>query len=167
MAPKTPPAARPTLSVIERRLQGEDPFRASSKPIPLRQPTLWVLRWENAEIGTDHMWEVVNVLGWEYCAPEDIACAPDEIGAMVRDGRIVRGERGAEPLMKMRTVDYEALQKRQTAENIRRTFEPGRLKQQMTEQASAQLGDQGASFINRSVHQPTIQDHREMVPLDE
>src|SRR3990167_8837649 len=91
MAKKTP-----TISVIERRLQGPSVHRTSSQPIPLMEPGKWVLRWENSTISPDHMWNIVHNLGWQYAEPGDLDCPIDEIGATERDGKIVRGVRGEE-----------------------------------------------------------------------
>ena len=101
----TPAARAPRVSVIERRLAAPSVFRAGSVQIPLKDPS-WTLRWENAEIAPDHLYRVLHELGWTYAAPADLDCPVEEIGAYERDNKIVRGQRGTEVLLKMRTRDY-------------------------------------------------------------
>ena len=151
---------KPTISVIERRLQGGNVFRTSSQPIPLVEPELWTLRWENSKISPDHMWTIIHTLGWTYAEPADIACAVDEIGASVRDGRIVRGERGDEVLMKMLLKDYRRVERKKTEENIRQTFGKKQIKDAMVSGVGAEHGDQAADFVSRNVNAITITDAR-------
>lgn len=153
-------AKTPTISVIERRLQGPSVFRTSSQPIPLKEPKTWTLRWENSKISPDHMWNIVHNLGWSYCEPEDLDCPIDEIGAFVRDGRIVRGERGDEVLMKMLTRDYKRVEKRKTEETIKQTFGKKQLKDSIVSQVAQEHGDQAAEYMNRAVNQVTVNDGR-------
>src|SRR5688572_7767181 len=108
-------AAKKTISVIERRLQGGSALQTSSHPIPLKEKG-WTLRWENSDVRPDQIWHCINVLGWEYVIPADISCTMDEIGANERDGRVVRGERGKEVLLKMRASDYARVQKKKAQE---------------------------------------------------
>ena len=155
MAKKTP-----TVSVIERRLQGPNVHRSSSQPIPLVEPNKWVLRWENAAIAPDHLWRIVHELGWEYALPEDLACDVTEQGAAVRDNRIVRGERGQEVLMKMLASDYKRIQKRKTEENIRQTFGRKQLKDAMVSGVASEHGDRAAEYVAENIHAINVTDTR-------
>ena len=150
----------PKISVIERRLQGPNVFRTSSQPIPLTEPGKWTLRWENSRIAPDHMWRIIHELGWVYCELEDIACPVDEVGANVRDGRIVRGERGDEVLMKMLTTDYRKVEKRKTEETIRQTFGTQQLKQTIVSQVATEHGDRAAEYMDKQVNMVTVNDGR-------
>lgn len=152
----------PRISVIERRLQSPSVFRSPSQPIPLKAPKHWTLRWVNVAISPNHLWDMIHQKGWEYCEPGDLACALDEISAVERDGRIVQGIRGEEVLMKMRTVDYEALQHKKSAENLRQTFGAAQMKQTIVERAATELpqGDRAASFLEDHVQQITVTDSR-------
>lgn len=154
------PKTTPTISVIERRLQGPSVFRTSSQPIPLKEPKTWTLRWENSKISPDHMWNIVHILGWSYCEPEDLACPIDEIGAFARDGRVVRGERGDEVLMKMLTRDYKRVEKRKSEETIRQTFGTKQLKESIITQVAQEHGDQAAEYMHKAVGQVTVNDAR-------
>lgn len=156
--------AKKAISVIERRLQGPSALMEGSVGIPLKDPT-WTLRWENGDIAPDHLWRVINVLGWEYVTAEDIACPLEEVGAIVRDGRVVRGERGKEVLVKMRLSDYKKVQKKKTQENLSVTFDKKKLKGAVVGQVASEHGDEAADFISRNLM--TVQDSRERVNLDE
>ena len=150
----------PKISVIERRLQGPNVFRTSSQPIPLTEPNKWTLRWENTKIAPDHMYRIIHELGWEYADPADLACPIDEIGANERDGRIVRGERGDEVLMKMLTNDYRKVEKRKTEETIRQTFGKQHLKATIVSQVAAEHGDHAAEYMDKHVNTLTVNDGR-------
>jgi hypothetical protein len=160
--------ARKVVSVIERRLQGENVFRVSSAPIPLKEPKAWTLRWENTEIATDHLWNLLHNLGWAYCEPDDLACDIQEIGAFIQDGKIVRGERGKEILMKMPLKDYQRLQKAKDEQNRKATFGKKQVQQAIIAKASDELGDQAAHFLNEHLGKSMVtNDARERVALDE
>lgn len=152
------------VSVIERRLQGPSVLYEPSIPIPLKDPT-WLVRWTNSEISTDHAWRRINIQGWEYASPRDIACALDEVGANERDGRVVRGERGREVLVKMRKTDYAQLQQGKDRENKRITFDKQTLKDAMVGAVGQAHGDQAASFIAK--RDMTVIDSRERTNIDE
>src|SRR3990167_11566973 len=111
----------PRISVIERRLASPSPFRTTPPPIPLTDPK-WMVRWENSEISSDHLYRVLHDLGWVYAVPADLDCAVEEIGAYERDGKIVRVTRGAEVLVKMRKADYASIQKKKDRELREQTF---------------------------------------------
>ena len=154
------PKKTPTISVIERRLQGPSVHRTSSQPIPLAEPGKWVLRWENSTISPDHMYTIVHNLGWQYADPADLDCPIDEIGATERDGKIVRGTRGEEVLMKMLTTDYKRVEKKKTQENIRQTFGKQQLKTAMVAGVAAEHGDQAAEYVSQNVNAITVADSR-------
>jgi hypothetical protein len=153
------------ISIIERRLQGPNVFRTSSRPIPLTEGDLWTVRWENSKISPQHMQSITSELGWEYATPADIACGIDEIGAFERDGRVVRGERGDEVLMKMRTKDYRQIQKKKTEETNKQTFGRKQLKQAVVSGVAAEHGDQAAAFMQKHMDSIGVSDSRG--PADE
>ena len=157
-------AKKQNISVIERRLQGASALSVGSVTIPLTDPT-WTIRWENSEIAPDHIWKCINHLGWEYVQLEDIACALDEVGARIADGRVVRGERGREVLLKMRVSDYKKVQQKKTKENLALTFDKQKLKSAVVGAVATEHGDQAAEFMHKNTM--TVQDSRERVSLDE
>lgn len=153
-------AKTPAISVIERRLQGPNVFRASSQPIPLVEPKKWTVRWQNCEISPEHLSDMIHVKGWVYAEPADLACPLEEVGALVRDGRIVRGERGKEVLMKMLARDYQRVQKKKTEETIRQTFGKKQIKDAIVAGAAAEHGEEAAEFLYKHVNTVTVQDTR-------
>jgi hypothetical protein len=150
----------PTISVIERRLQSPNVFRASSQPIALVEPKKWTVRWENSEISPEHLSDMIHVKGWVYAEPADLACPIEEIGATVRDGRVVRGERGREVLMKMALRDYSRVQKKKQEETIRQTFGRKQIKDAIVAGAAAEHGEQAAEFLQQNVNMVSVQDSR-------
>lgn len=150
----------PKISVIERRLQGPSVFRTSSQPIPLADEGKWTLRWENSKISPDHMWNVVHVLGWTYAEPGDLACPVDEIGGFVRDGRVVRGERGDEVLMKMLAKDYKRVEKLKTQQTITQTFGKKQIKDAIVSGVASEHGDRAAEYMSKNVNMVSVDDTR-------
>ena len=151
---------KPTISVIERRLQGPSVFRTSSAPIPLKEPKDWTVRWVNTKLHTNRLWDMITNKGWVYVTAEDLTCAVDEIGAVCRDNRIVMGERGEEVLMKMPLKDYTAVSKKKDAETRTQAFGKKQLKKAITEGVAAEHGDRAAEFIEHNVNTITVQDTR-------
>ena len=152
-------AKKQTISVIERRLAAPSVFRTSSAPIPLKD-TKWMVRWENSAIGTDHIYRIVNDLGWEYAAAADLDCSVDEIGAQERDGRVVRGDKGAEVLVKMRKADYKSVQAKKDRENREQAFGKKSLQQAVVSGVAAEHGEQAAEFMAGQVKAITVTDTR-------
>jgi len=156
--------AKKQISVIERRLQSGSALQVGSTSIPLKDST-YVIRWENGEIAPDHIWRCINVLGWEYVLPEDVACPLEEVGAKAMENRVVRGERGREVLLKMKASDYKKVQKLKTQENLRVTFDKKKVKDAVVGAVASEHGDEAAEFIHKNVM--TVTDSRERVPLNE
>jgi len=156
--------AKKAISVIERRLQGASALQTPSAPIPLKEKG-WTLRWENNEVRTDQVHHCVTVLGWEYVSPEDIDCALEDLGASARDGRVVRGERGKEVLLKMTEANFKKVQRMKTQENVKSTFNSKIIKETVLNQVGSEHGSEAADFIQRSGM--SVTDSRERVSLDE
>lgn len=157
--PKATPVKR-KLSVVERRLASGSVFTAASRPIPLKEPDLWVLRVVNTAISDDRLYAMQAEKGWVYALPEDLAIDPVEVGLRVVDGRIVRGDKGTEVLMKMPKEDYDAVVKMKDVENRKMTFGKKATKDAIVAAASQQLGDEGAEFLSRTVQSMDIKDGR-------
>lgn len=151
--------AKPVVSVIERRLAAPSVFRTSSQPIPMKDPK-WTVRWENAAIAPDHIYKVLHDLGWEYATPDDLDCTVDEIGAQARDQRVVRGAKGDEVLLKMRTADFRSVQKKKDRENRDQTFGTKAIKQAVVEGVGAAHGEQAAEFMAQHVNAIHVSDSR-------
>ena len=155
-------APAPTISVIERRLQGAaaDVFRTSSRPIPLKEPDRWEVRWTNTDISPDHLYNRLHHGGWVYATVEMLTVHPDELGAMVQGDRIVKGVRGAEVLVVMEKADYRRLVDKKAEINIRDTFGKKKIKEAMVAQTAVAHGPEAAEFIAKSVTDMRITDRR-------
>lgn len=156
--------AKKAISVIERRLQGGSALSVGSVQIPLKDDS-YTIRWENSEIAPDHIWRCINILGWEYVEPNDIACALDEVGAKVMDTRVVRGERGKEVLLKMKAADYKKIQKKKSQENIAITFDKKKLKGSVLGQLGSEHGSEAADFVEKT--RMFTNDSRERVSIED
>jgi hypothetical protein len=149
----------PRVTVLERRLQ--NPFGDGSPTIRLKQPG-WALHiFDTSRPGRFHY--AKREKGWEPVLPEDLDGAPEDLGFDILDGKVVRGERGKEVLMKMPQRMYDAIALRK-AEVTNARNSPRQLKSDVMERTAAQYSDQAASYLDRNV---TITDTREPVPLDE
>lgn len=156
--------AKKAISVIERRLQGNSALQTPSQPIPLKEKG-WTLRWENSEIRPDQIWHCINVLGWNYVQPIEIDCGLDEIGANALDNRVVRGERGKEVLLKMRTSDWAKVQAKKNKENLELTFNKKKVQDAVLNAVGQEHGAEAADFVRKSGM--SVQDTRERMALDE
>lgn len=161
-------ATEPVVSaVVNRRLKSGNIFRTASAPITFKEPGRWEVRWTNTSLSPDHLWDRIHNKGWIYATPEMIATNLTEIGAELRDGRIVRGARGQEVLMVMARRDYQAIQQQKTDQVILDTFGKNRLKERMASETAAQFGPAAGDFIARHVKDMKITDRRGPATLDE
>lgn len=156
-APKFVPAIE---AVIERRLQ--NPFGEGSPAVRLKDPG-WTVHVINTALRTGRYHDVAFNKGWDPVRPEDLDGSPQELGFEVLDGKVVRGERGQEVLMKMPTKAYQAIQQAKDAKN-RALVTPRRLKADVIEQTAAAYSDQAAGYLDQNV---TIKESRGPVPLEE
>lgn len=156
--------------IIERRLQ--NPLGGSSQPIPCRltdrkgKPLLEFYIADRT-LRPDYLRYMIQDRGWEYATVEDIDGPPEDFGFENRDGRLVRGERGNEVLLKMRAVDRAAVLKAQSDWNRRQALGVKENKQTIVERASSELGDEGADFLHRNLRELEITDTMERIPADE
>lgn len=153
-------AKTPKVSILERRLQGQNVFGSGTQPIALKEPRKWAVRWVNSGLRPDRVWAVNNELGWTYVEPEDLDCSVDEIGAAVRDGRVVRGDRGQEVLVKMPTKDYAKVQARKAELNTKQTFGKKQIKDAMVSAVAGEHGDRAGDFMSRAVNTVNVNDQR-------
>lgn len=166
--PKVTPAKKTAISVVERRLKSGTIFSASSRPLPLVEPEKWTIRFCNSQISESRIWEMQADKGWVYMDPADLAVEPHEVGLRVQDGRLVRGQHGAEVVMKMLKPDYAQIQKAKDAENRKNTFGASAVKESILNAAGSAegVGAQGADFLNRNLN-VSVTDSRELVSLEE
>lgn len=161
-------AAKREISIVERRLKSGSIFSAGSRPIPLVEPHRWTIRIVNTEISDARAWDMQAEKGWIYAETADLAVQPHEIGFREQDGRLVRGQRGQEVLMKMAIKDYKAIQAHKDGENRLRTFSAKANKDAILSAAQTQPGgDHGADFLSRTIQSMEIKDSLERVPLED
>jgi hypothetical protein len=171
MAKKAPVAEAPTVTpvprvqvferdqIFQRRL--ENPFGDGSPTVRLKEAG-WALHiFDTSRPGRFHY--ARREKGWEPVAPEELDGSANDYGFDVLDGKVVRGERGKEILMKMPQRMYDLIAQRK-AEVTNARNSPARLKAEVMEQTAAQYSDQAASYLDRNV---TIKDTRAPVPLEE
>ena len=156
-ATKTLPKIR---AIIERRLQ--NPFGDGSPKIELNDPGM-TTHVVNTALRPGRFHDVTRNKGWEPVAPEDLAGNPEDYGFDVKEGRVVRGERGQEVLMKMPTDDVKAIAEAKDRKN-REAASPRRLKAETVSRIGTEHGDQAAEYIDRMT---TIKDTRAPVPLED
>lgn len=156
----TTPTALPSISVLERRLQ--NPFGEGSPAVRLKQQG-WTLHVINSALRSGRYHDVTRNKGWVPVEVGEIDGDPMDFGFDVKDGRIVRGERGQEVLVKMPTRDYEQIQMAKDAYN-KRLIGGKAVKQAAVDKAAKEMGDQAADLIDRSIE---FKATRAPVPLEE
>jgi len=154
----TPKAPR-IRAIIERRLQ--NPFGDGSQAIELKDKSMTV-HVINTAVRPGRYHDVSRNKGWEPVLPEDLVGDATDYGFDVKDGRVVRGDRGNEVLMKMPTRDVQAIQMAKDEANRKKTS-PRALKQEVVGLTAQAHGDEGGDYINRMT---TIKDERAPVPLE-
>lgn len=152
-------SAPPRISVLERRLQ--NPFGEGSIPVRLKEPG-WTLHVINANLRPGRYHDVVRNKGWVPVEATEIDGDPMDFGFDVKEGRIVRGERGSEILVKMPTADYQQIQMAKDAHNKRQTSAHA-VKTAAVERAAKEFGDQAGDAIDSM----TLKATRAPVPLEE
>jgi hypothetical protein len=159
-----PKAALPKVSVIERRLQ--NPHGTPSVPITLKTEGEHVVRIVNADLRTGRLHEMTHAKGWTFVEPHEIDGTPDEYGLEVRNGRLVRGERGQEVLMKMSRSDYNLIQRAKVEDNNAKMGAAG-TKKLVVKQIEQAAGDQAADTMHRKFDDMiSITDERGPAGLD-
>lgn len=155
---------RPTLpkvSVLDRRLA--HPFGAPSPSITLKTPGQWEIRIFNKDVRSGRIHDAVHKLGWVFVEAKELDGSPDEYGFRELDGRLVRGEHGAEVIMKMPREHFLQIQQRKSEENLK-----GLGKQKTLADAAQRTAQEYGSQAGDLVHaRVTVDDSRERVELDE
>jgi len=128
----------------------ESPFGLASEQIRLKEPG-WYVRWVNAAIINDKVWRAKNV-GYDNVRPDDLA-DQEQLGMVKVNeaGHIVRGERGAEVLMKIPAPVYHERQLAKTRKNLADMRDYDKEKQRMVTAAAAKFGSEAADYLNQQV----------------
>jgi hypothetical protein len=141
-----------TNSVLARRL-GSNVFGSARHEIPLKEPDQWYTRWENTLVNPQQFYEMVHELGYLNVHKDDLAGDPNAVGVQVSpEGFVCRGTGSTmEMLFKMPKEDRALLEAAQTEQNDRRIGKGSAsgTRTAITEAASAGLGDEAASFLNK------------------
>jgi len=154
-----PTTTLPRISVLERRLQ--NPFGDGSPAVRLKAPG-WTLHVVNSGLRAGRYHDVTRNKGWVPVEIGEIDGDPMDFGFDVKDGRIVRGERGQEVLVKMPTRDYAEIQMSKDAHNKRQVGGKA-VKQAAVDKAAKEYGDQAADLIESTIEFKTS---RSPVPLE-
>lgn len=142
-------AAKTRNVALARRLASGNPFGGGTRAIPLKEPGRWHTYIANTLANPNELYEMKE-RGWVPLEIADLACPIEESGfRLSEDGHIVRGGQAQmEMVFKMEKADYDMLVAAKTAANMRGIGSAKQVKVDMAEAASAQLGDEAATFIN-------------------
>lgn len=155
-------AKTPKVSVLERRL--ENPFGSPSVEIQLKGSKKWALRIVNANVRSARIHQVIHNMGWEWVLVNELPSPPEDLGFRDLDGRVVRGEKGEEVLVKMPLEEYNQIQQAKAAKNLKGLGKKQTLEQAAQMAATQGMGDQAAEAIYNSNMQ--INDSRVSVDLE-
>ena len=165
MAPHKKVEVRERSEIIKRRLK--NPLSQASVALPLKDGARWEVRIANGSAHSGRISEMLSK-GWDFVTPADVSGRLADYGFEERDGRIVRGFRGEEILMKMEREDFRDIQKAKAAQNIQSTFGNREVKNAILSAAEKeQGGDEGASFLERSLRHIEIHDSLQTIPETE
>ena len=157
--PKTDKAL-PKISVLAKRLQ--QPFGEGSPAIQLKEDG-WAVHVINTKVRPGRYHDVTRNKGWVPVLPDEVDGQAEDFGFDVRDGRIVRGDRGEEVVVKMPAADYQAIQMAKDREN-RKRITARQLKADAAQATATQHGDEAGNYVHAHA---TITDARGPVPLEE
>lgn len=139
--------------VIARRLSGE-PFGSRQTIIPLREPGKWALYEANSLADRNMHYRMVHELGWVPVFASDLepGLTPEQIGWQVDAGGILcRGDKGDQKLYKMPVEVRDQIQAAKTRANLKGMGSAKAVKESVVAATSAQMGDEGASFVQNSI----------------
>lgn len=153
--------ALPKVSIIDRRMA--HPFGFPSQTIELKEGQ-WAIRWFSEAVRTGRIYQAQQ-LGWGFVLPEELRGTPTDIGGIVVDGRVVRGEAAnREVLMKMPRVDFERIQQAKADANLAELKSTKKTKEDAANRAAKELGDEAAESIYNSNME--VMDERRSYDLD-
>ncbi len=152
----------PTVSVIERRLL--QPFGSEAPTITLKDRTM-IVRVVSAALRPDRLYQMQHYKGWTFVEPGDIDGDPTELGFQIENGRVVRGDRGQEVLMKMRKSDYRKIEQAKSRANVATMGSSKRTKEELANAAAGRFGEEAGQFVQDRIVGEVI-DSRERVTDD-
>jgi len=132
---------------LARRLKGS-PFGQGSRAVPMKEPGRWHTYIANT-YADESAFLRMKENGWVAVTTDDLACTVEESGFRKSpDGYLVRGPQGQEMLWKMSVEDHRLLTQAKTEANLKGIGSAKKIKADMAEAASGQLGDEAAEYIN-------------------
>ncbi len=156
--PAAPRVRVRSVAVVNRLAH---PLGSPSIVIPMKNPDLEI-RVVDSLLRAGRIHEM-TAKGWEIVEPSDIKGKPEDFGFSVQDGRVVRGERGRDVLMKMHKEDYKSIQLAKSRENLK-GIGKAKAKDAVLNDVARVVGDRGdeaATFLNRTL---TVTDSRKPEP---
>ena len=140
-------AVKTTNAALARRLAG-NPHGAGSRQVPIKDASEWQTYIENTYNNANAFYEMKE-RGWVPMLPADLACPVEDSGFQVSpDGYLVRGPQGQEMLFKMAASDYALLMAAKTRVNLQGIGSASKIRTDMAEAASKQLGSEAADYIH-------------------
>lgn len=148
-AAKDRAAAAARNPVLAKRLASGNINGLGTMGLPLKDPEKWYTRIENQLADPNMFYRMRHELGYEPLTAEDLACTPQEAGFREEAGILVRGAIGHEEMVfKMAKEDRAVLEQMATSQNLRGIGSASKIKADMAEAASSQLGGEAAEFIH-------------------
>lgn len=152
--------------VITRRLA--NPMGNEALEIPSNPTGKWIFYIGNSAMAPDRIWRLRQRKGWEFATPEDIGGGgtPDDFGFAQQNGRLVRGDRGAEVLMKMDVQEWRLIQQAKSDANTKAM----KGLKDIPQRAAQELGEEGAQaadFLHDSLRHIEITEKREIVRAED
>lgn len=132
---------------LARRLQSGNVHGGGNRDIPLKEPARWQTYLANTYANDNAFFEM-RELGWIPLTADDLSCTVQEAGFRLSpDNYIVRGPQGQEMLWKMDKQHYRLLEQARTAANLKGIGSAKKIKADMAEAASSQMGGEAADYI--------------------
>jgi hypothetical protein len=148
--------------VITRRLA--NPMGNESLAIPSNPPKHWVFRIGNGAISPDHIWRMRQQKGWDFAEPADIAGGlPEDFGFEHRNGRLIRGDRGQEVLLKMLASEWRLIQQAKSDQNTKQMKGIKDIPERAAAEFGGSEGSEAADVLHKSLQHIEITEKKEIV----
>jgi hypothetical protein len=137
----------PKVSILDRRLA--NPFGLPSDPIHLKNGR-WAVRWFAESVRSGRVYQGQQ-LGWTFVEPTDLTGDASDIGALVVDNRVVRGDAAhREVLMKMPQAEFAQIQRAKAEKNLADMGSSKKTSEKAANLAAKQFGDEAGEAVYRS-----------------
>lgn len=133
---------------LARRLKSGNVNGGGNRELPLKEPQRWQTYLANTYANDNAFFEM-RELGWIPLVADDLKCEVQESGfRLSTDGYLVRGPQGQEMLWKMDRDHYRLLEQARTASNLRGIGSAKKIKSDLAEAASSQMGGEAGDYIH-------------------